>query len=108
MAERGEGDEFRSYWVKYPLERLFVDASPDEPPVTVELRMGDEPMVVETADGRILAHPGLAEHADAVVTGEPDVVIQLLGGVIDMRAAKRAGLRVDGDAKALARVKPRD
>lgn len=106
MGDRREGEEFRSYWVKYPLERLFVDASPHEPPVTVELRMGDEPMIVETDDGRVRAHPGSAEHADAVVTGEPEVVIQLLRGVIDLRTARRRGLRVEGDTKALARVQP--
>src|SRR5438309_2661944 len=43
MAERSEDDEFRSHWLKYPLERLFADAQPDEPPVMVELRTGDEP-----------------------------------------------------------------
>src|SRR4051794_33772651 len=80
MSERGEYDEFRSYWLKYPLEQLFVDAAPDEPPVTVELRAGDSPIVVETADGKIRVHAGAAEHPDAVVTGDPDVVIGLLRG----------------------------
>src|SRR6266513_4531586 len=32
MDERGD-DEFRGYWLKYPLENLFADGSPDEPPV---------------------------------------------------------------------------
>jgi DNA-binding HxlR family transcriptional regulator len=108
MGERGEDDEFRSHWLKYPLERLFADATPDEPPVVVELRTGDQPMVIETTDGRIRVHAGAAEHPDAVVSGDPEVVIGLLRGQLDLRSAKRAGLRVDGDTKALARVKPSD
>ena len=106
MAEQGE-DEFRSYWLKYPLERLFVDASPDAEPVTVELRTGEEPLVVETIDGAIRVHAGTADHPDAVVSGDPEVVIGVLKGSVDLRTAKRQGLRVEGDAKALARVKPR-
>jgi DNA-binding HxlR family transcriptional regulator len=107
MGERGDDDEFRSHWLKYPLEQLFADAAPGEPPVTVQLQTGNEPMVVETVDGAIRTHPGTVEHPDAVVTGEPEVVIGLLRGTLDLRAAKREGVRVEGDAKALARVRPR-
>jgi DNA-binding HxlR family transcriptional regulator len=104
MAERAEDDEFRTHWLKYPLENMFVDAAPDEPPVTVELRTGDQPVVVETADGRVQVHAGSAEHPDAVVSGDPEVLMGLLRGALDMRTAKRQGLRVEGDAKAFARV----
>src|SRR4051794_6125057 len=97
MGERGE-DEFRGYWLKYPLEQQFADAAPDEPPVTVELRTGDVPMVVETVDGAIRVHPGTAGHPDAVVSGEPEVVINVLRGRLDLRTAKRQGVRVEGDA----------
>jgi DNA-binding HxlR family transcriptional regulator len=106
MGERGD-DEFRGYWLKYPLEQLFTDAAPDEPPVTLELRTGDGPVVVETVDGAIRVHPGAAEHPDAVVSGDPEVVINVLRGSVDMRTAKRDGLRVQGDVKALARVRPK-
>jgi len=106
MGEQG-GDEFRSHWLKYPLERLFADAAPDEPPVTLELRTGDEPIVVTTVDGEVRAHPGTAEHPDAVISGDPDVVIGVLRGSVDLRTAKRQGVRIDGDAGALARVRPK-
>jgi DNA-binding HxlR family transcriptional regulator len=61
MGERGD-DEWRGYWLKYPLEELFADAAPDEPPVTLELQTDDTPLVVETVDGAIRVHPGSAEH----------------------------------------------
>jgi len=107
MGDRSPDDEFRTHWLKYPLEHLFADAHPDQQPVTVELRTGDQPVVVATDDGAIRAHAGTAEHPDAVVTGAPEVVIGLLRGQFDLRAAKRLGLKVEGDAAALARVAPR-
>ena len=76
------------------------------PPVTIELRTGDQPIVVEATGGAIRTHPGGADDPDAIVTGEPDIVIGLLKGRLDLRDAKRRGLRVDGDAKALRRLQP--
>jgi len=106
MDERGD-DEWRGYWLKYPLEQLFADAAPGEPPVTLELRTGDGPVVVETVDGAVRVHSGSAEQPDAVLTGDPEDVIELLKGSIDVRAARRRGVQVEGDAKAVARVRPR-
>src|SRR5947209_7744185 len=65
MDERGD-DEWRGYWLKYPLEQLFADAAPDQPAVTLQLHVDDTPVVVETADGDLRVHPGSAEHPDAV------------------------------------------
>lgn len=106
MEERGD-DEWRGYWLKYPLEELFADVSPDQPPVSLELHTDDGPVTVRTVDGRVKVNPGAAEHPDAVVTGNPDDVIDLLKGAIDVRAARRRGVRVEGDAEAIARVRPR-
>jgi hypothetical protein len=106
MGERGD-DEFRGYWLKYPLENLFADVEPDQPPMTLELRTGDAPVVVETVEGAIRVHPGTADHPDAVISGDPELVIGVLRGTVDLRVAKRQGLRVEGDTDALARVQPR-
>jgi DNA-binding HxlR family transcriptional regulator len=106
MGERGD-DEFRGYWLKYPLENLFADVEPDQPPVTLELRTGDAPVVVETVEGAIRVHPGTADRPDAVISGDPELVIGVLRGTVDLRVAKRQGLRVEGDTDALARVQPR-
>ena len=106
MGERGD-DEWRGYWLKYPLEELFADSAPGEPPVTLELHTDETALVVETVDGGIRVYPGRAEHPDAVVSGDPETVIGVLRGSVDLRTAKRQGVRVEGDARALARVRPK-
>ena len=106
MEERGH-DEWRGYWLKYPLEELFVDAAPDEPPVTLEFHTGDSPVTVTTGDGRVHVRPGAAQEPDAVVTGEPEDVIDLLRGTTDVRGARRRGVRIEGEGEAIARVRPR-
>ena len=106
MGERGD-DEWRGYWLKYPLEELFADASPGEPPVTLELHTDDGPVTVKTGDGGVHVSPGPAPTADAVVSGDAEDVIELLKGTIDVRGARRRGVRVEGDVQAIARVRPR-
>ena len=106
MGERGD-DEWRGYWLKYPLEELFADAAPDQPPVILELRTGDGAVTVKTADGAVRVDPGSAPAPDAVVSGDPEDVIELLKGTIDVRAARRRGVEIEGDARAIARVRPR-
>jgi DNA-binding HxlR family transcriptional regulator len=104
MEERSDGDEFRSHWLRYPIEHLFTDAAPDEPPVEIELRTGDQPMLVEVGGGAIHARPGTADHPDLVLTGEPDVVLGLLRERLDVRSARRRGLRTEGDVDVLHRL----
>jgi DNA-binding HxlR family transcriptional regulator len=106
MDERGD-DEWRGYWLKYPLEELFADVSPEQPPVALELHTDDGPVTVTTENGRVRVSPGPAQDPDAVVSGDPEDVIELLKGTIDVRAARRRGVQVEGDADAIARVRPR-
>jgi len=106
MGEMDDDDEFRSHWLRFPLERLLTDASPNKPPVTIELATGDEPMLVEVDAGAVRAHPGTAENPDLRLTGEPDVLVNLLTKKIDLRTARRQGLRVEGNTDALERLQP--
>jgi DNA-binding HxlR family transcriptional regulator len=106
LMDRPQGaDTFRSHWLALPLGRL-TDNAPDSPPTTIQLRTGDQPMVVETADGTVSARPGTVEHPDAVLTGPPDSMIELLRGRLDVAQAKRRGLRVEGNVAAIQRLQP--
>ena len=106
MGELGEDDEFRSHWLRYPIERLLTDGAPHESHVTIELHTGDQPMVIEVNEGTVRAEPGTATHPDVVLTGAPDVIVGLLTHRIDLRAARKRGLRVEGDVETLQRLQP--
>jgi DNA-binding HxlR family transcriptional regulator len=105
MADPPGDDVVRSHWFTFPAEQFLVDHAPEEPPVTIEVRTGDQPLVLETADGRVRARTGTADEPDAVISGDPQLVMGVLSGGLELAEAKRGGLRYEGDPKALSRVR---
>jgi DNA-binding HxlR family transcriptional regulator len=105
MARPQGADEFRSHWLAFPISRL-ADSTPDGPLVTIEIRAGDQPLIVETIDGGVRARPGTAEDPDVVLTGPPDAVIGVLRSRLDIAEAQRRGLRIEGDIAAIRRLQP--
>jgi DNA-binding HxlR family transcriptional regulator len=105
MAQPRGADEFRSHWLAFPISRL-TDSAPDGPPVTIEIRAGGQPLIVETIDGTVRARPGTADHPDAVLTGPTDAVIGVLRSRLDLAEARRQGLRIEGDLAAIRRLQP--
>lgn len=97
---------FRTHWLAFPLESLLTDHAPDRDPVTIEIHTGDQPIVLQTVDGRVRVKPGTVPHPDLKLTGEPPVVLRLLTGEGDVASARAAGLRLEGDVKVLRRVRP--
>ncbi len=108
MVDEPEGEAFRLHWLGAPAELYLTDHAPKRPPITIELRTGDAPMVIETSDGVVRARPGEAEHPDAVVTGTPHLLAGLLTGMVELDDAVARGLRCEGDAEAVRRVLPRE
>jgi len=105
MAQPQGTDEFRSHWLAFPLGRL-TDSAPDLPPITIQVRTGDQPMIVETVDGRVRARPGTVEHPDAALAGPPGTVVAFLRGRLDLAGAKRRGLRFEGNKAVITRLQP--
>jgi DNA-binding HxlR family transcriptional regulator len=105
MARPQADDEFRSHWLALPISRL-TDSSPNEPPITIQVRAGDEPLIVETVDGAVRARPGMVANPDAVLVGPPDITIGVLRGQFDLANAKKRGLRFEGSVAALRRLQP--
>jgi len=106
LAETPEDAEFRSHWLRFPLERELSDHAADHPPVTIALVTADQPMLLETADGKVRVRTGTAEHVDATLRGSPRLILGLLMGAFDLAAARARGLEFDGDVEALRRVQP--
>jgi len=95
---------FRSHWLALPLERRVSDHSPDEPPITIEVQTGDEPIVIQTVDGTVRIRPGTATDPDATLSGTPMLILAFLAGELDLDTARARGLDIAGDPKALQRI----
>lgn len=106
LAQSSRKDEFRTHWLTLPLKFHLVDQTPERPPVTIELRVGEESMTIEAIGGVIHTHMGPAQHPDAVLTGTPQIILPLLLGKLDLNSARAAGLKYEGDPAILRRVRP--
>lgn len=106
LAGAAPDDVFRSHWLAMPIELHLRDRTPRRPPVRIELRTGDEPLVVETVDGAVRARIGRADRPDAVITGAPRAVLALLLGKLTVAQARRDGLRYEGMTSVLRRLTP--
>ena len=104
LGKPSRGDAFLSHWLVLPLETFLADRAPEKVAVTVELRTGDRPMVLETTGTRtVRVRPGPATSPDMILTGPPELIIGLLVGRMNLATARARGLTLGGDAKSLQR-----
>jgi DNA-binding HxlR family transcriptional regulator len=103
MADTTADEQYRSYWLQLPVE-LYLAAPPEGEPTTIEVRAGDQPMLIEASDGAITTRPGTSEKPDAVLSGPPRLVLGVLTGQLDPAEAIEQGLAFDGDHQALERL----
>lgn len=106
LAQPKRGDAFRSHWLALPAEMHLKDHAPEEPPVGIELRIGDQPLTLETAAGKVRARPGPAEAPALVLSGRHELVFGVLMGKIGLAAARADGMSYQGDPAVLTRVHP--
>jgi DNA-binding HxlR family transcriptional regulator len=106
LAHASKEDVFKAHWLVLPMRHWLKDHSPDEPPVRIELRAGDESIAVETVKGSIATRMGTVDRPDAVISGPAPVIAALLKGKIDLEQARESGVRFDGAVEALRRVQP--
>ncbi len=106
MTEPDEHDVHRDTWLALPVSLFVNDRTPDEPPVTIELRAGSEPITIETREGKVHTRPGAATNPDLILTGAPQLVVGVLTGQLSLTTARARGLRTRGNTKVLARLQP--
>ncbi|MBS1878601.1 MAG: transcriptional regulator [Actinobacteria bacterium] len=103
MADQAPDDAIRSHWLAAALELMLTDLQPDESPVTVELRTGDQPIAIELGDGAIEIKLGPVESPDAILAGPPRSVLGLLVGMLELADAEAQGVSFEGDPAVLRR-----
>jgi DNA-binding HxlR family transcriptional regulator len=106
LMEPAEQDTYRGRWLALTVSLFVSDRAPDEPPVAVELRSGDEVITVATAEGGVHARPGAAERPDLILTGPPQLLVGVLTGQLDLTTARARGLQTQGSTKILSRLQP--
>lgn len=106
MAEPADGDEFQGQWFAFPVTFFLHDRDPGGPPVSVELRAADDPVVIEVSGGSAWLRLGTAAAPDLVLQGEPRLILALFSGHLTAAEAADLGLRISGDASVLRRVLP--
>lgn len=107
MAEPADSDTFRSYWLAYPVTLYFGEHPGDRQPISIEVRIGDQPTTIETVDGRLTTRPGAADDPDLVLSGTPQVVVGTLTGKLALADAEALGLQHHGDTTALEHLHTR-
>jgi DNA-binding HxlR family transcriptional regulator len=106
MGRRARGEAFRGHWLALPLELYLSDRTPQRPPIEIEVRSGDEILVLETNQGEIRTRPGPAERPDAVISGPPELVLGVLLGRFDLAAGRSRGVKFEGDSRVIRRLQP--
>lgn len=104
MSEQKPRDAVQSHWLAWALELMLVDRQPDASPMTIELRIGDQPIVVEARNGYVHTRLGPADDPDATLSGPPRPTLGVLLGLLELTDAKAAGIKFQGDPAILERL----
>ena len=72
--------------------------------MTVELQIGDQPIMIETRDGGLHTRLGPADNADLTLTGPPKPIMGLLLGLLALDDASANGVNYQGDPTILERI----
>jgi DNA-binding HxlR family transcriptional regulator len=104
MAQPADGDEFRSHWFAFPVALFLHDSDPDGPPLSIELRPGGRPAVVEVSGGEVATRLGDAQAPDLVLDGPPRLILGLLSAHLSPAEARDLGLTITGDPAILHRL----
>jgi len=105
MAEEVEDDTFLGEWLTLPAELYLSDQRPDQPPVSIELRVGDDAVTVEADGGELRVAQHAAESPDLTLSGPPRLVLAAVTGMLPLQRAIDLGLQHDGDLTVFERLR---
>lgn len=100
------GDEvFKSHWLAFPVSLYLSGQPPYDPPVSIEVRAGDAPAVIETVGGEVRTRPGTTASPDLVLDGPISAILGLISGDLTPADASHLGLETIGDVEVLSRLR---
>jgi DNA-binding HxlR family transcriptional regulator len=108
LAKRLKSEALQPHWLVLPLKLFLIDRCPSEPKLCIELQVNRESIVIEVDKGAIEVRLGTSAHPNAVVSGQPEPILQLLSGRMTFKAAFEAGLRLKGPQQTVQRVIPQN
>ncbi|MHB1928663.1 MAG: winged helix-turn-helix transcriptional regulator [Acidimicrobiales bacterium] len=106
MTNPAGDDAFHAAWLAHPVAVMFEGVDPRRPALTIEVRIGDEAMTIESRDGKVTLRPGHPPSPDIVLDGPPDAILGLLAGRLDPGAAAKSGVSIIGNARLVVRLRP--
>jgi hypothetical protein len=106
MIEPAGDESFRGHWLKFPVEEFLRDADPTGPAFSIQIRTGEDAVVIEVDEGEIRISPGCAPAPDFMLEGKAPLVLGVLVGMLTLPEARRRGLRTSGNPGVLRRLQP--
>jgi DNA-binding HxlR family transcriptional regulator len=107
MKTRGKA-AFRPQWLRHMVIARFEGVDPDRQDMVVEVRFdGGEPATLVSSGGRVHMVRGRTASPDVIVSGPPDGVAGLLGGRLSAKDARARKVKIEGDGRRLAGLRPR-
>jgi DNA-binding HxlR family transcriptional regulator len=110
MIPPAGGDEFRSHWFAFPVSQFLQDQDPDGPPLSIELRPGGRPALIEVSGGQVRTRLGPATSSpaepppDLILDGHPRLILGMLSAFLTPAQAADQGLLISGDPGILRRL----
>ena len=109
MTQPVDGDEFRSHWFAFPAGLFLHDSEPEGPALSIELRTGGRPALIEVSGGEVRTRLGpdpSAPPPHLVLDGSPRLILGLLSAHLTPAQAADQGLTITGDPAILKRLQP--
>jgi DNA-binding HxlR family transcriptional regulator len=107
MRDYRPDDAFRGQWLRLPVRMFLADHEPGQPPASIQIRAGDQNVVLDVDAGEVSLRLGADPNADATITGPPPRILALFSGSLALADAAEHGVQVAGSREAIQRILPR-
>jgi DNA-binding HxlR family transcriptional regulator len=105
MTGRAKSECVRTRWMVLPAQFYLEDRLPADKPVSIQIDGGDESIVIESRDGKVRSRRGVVDDPDLTLRGSPELALGILMGRVTTAQAKKGGVKIEGNARLLERLR---